>query len=105
MQLLMSSIRKAAPTSDLRTAIETLQRALLDPDADADLVEAAHTTIKNAQASSAPIVARWITDYLHGIASGTGVNDVQQAVVDLARNFKLPSPDTPPRIGEQGTLF
>lgn len=90
---------------DLRQAVETLLFAIGDPEADRTELAAAHRTVLSATSWAAPVIARWVETFVADIAQAEGPADVERAVLDLSRNFKLPVPRRVAAFGEQGVLF
>lgn len=89
----------------LRHAIETLQRAVVDPEADGEAVSLAHQNIQQARLVAPPVVSQWIDTYLESLSNAEGGSDVTAAVQRIAEQFKLPLPERPLTVWEQGRLF
>lgn len=90
----------------VRRAVETLQYAVVDPQADREVVSLAHQIIKQAQpAAPLVVVSQWIDTYLQELSNACNGCDVVAAVHRLAQHFKLPPPDPPLTVWEQGRLF
>ena len=89
----------------VRQAVETLQCAVVDPQADREVVSLAHHVIKQAQPAAPLLVSQWIDSYLMALSNARGGCDVVLAVQCLAQHFKLPPPEPPLTVWEQGRLF
>lgn len=89
----------------VRQAVDTLQCAVVDPQVGREVVSLAHQIIKQAQVAAPLIVSQWIDSYLEALSSARDRCDVVAAVLHLAQHFKLPLPERPLALGEQGRLF
>ena len=89
----------------VRQAVETLQCAVVDPRVDGEVVSLAHQIIKQAQHAAPLVVSQWIDSYLEALSNAGGGCDVVAAVQRLAQHFKLPPPEPPLTVWEQGRLF
>ena len=89
----------------VRQAVETLHVAVVDPQADRQVVSLAHQIIKQAQPAAPLVVSQWIDSYLVALSNARDRCDVVFAVQRLAQHFKLPPPEPPLTLWEQGRLF
>jgi hypothetical protein len=105
MQFLMRTTHTGYNALAVRRAVETLQRAVIDPHVGREVVSLAHQIIKQAQPAAPFVVSQWIDTYLQELLNAGGGCDVVAAVQRLAEHFKLPPPEPPPPVWEQGRLF
>lgn len=105
MQFLMRTTHTGYNAVAVRRAVETLQCAVVDPQADREVVSLAHQIIKQAQPAAPLVVSQWIASYLVALSNARGGCDVVLAVQRLAQHFKLPPPQPPLTVWEQGRLF
>lgn len=105
MQFLMTTTHTGYNAVAVRRAVETLQYAVVDPQADREVVSLAHQTIRQSQPAAPLVVSKWIDTYLQELVNAGGGCDVVAAVQHLAEHFKLPPPERPLAVWEQGRLF
>jgi hypothetical protein len=105
MQFLMRTTQTGYNAVAVRRAVETLQCAVIDPHVGREVVSLAHQIIKQAQPVAPVVVSQWIDTYLQELRNAGGGCDVVAAVQRLAEHFKLPPPEPPPPVWEQGRLF
>lgn len=101
----MTTTHTGYNAASVRQAVETLQCAVVDPQADRQVVSLAHQIVKQAQLLAPLVVSQWIDNYLEAMANPCGECDVVAAVQRLAQHFKLPPPEAPLTVWEQGRLF
>lgn len=89
----------------VRQAVETLQCAIVDPHVACLVVSLAHQTVRQSQPAAPLVVSNWIDTYLQELVNARGGCDVVAAVQHLAEHFKLPPPERPLAVWEQGRLF
>jgi hypothetical protein len=105
MQFLMTTTHTGYNAVAVRQAVETLQVAVVDPQVGHEVVSLAHHVIKQAQLAAPLVVSQWIDSYLVALSNARGGCDVVAAVQRLAQHFKLPPPEPPLTVWEQGRLF
>jgi hypothetical protein len=105
MQFLMTTTHTGYNAVAVRQAVETLQVAVVDPQVGHEVVSLAHQIIKQAQPAAPLVVSQWIDSYLVALSNARGGCDVVAAVHRLAQHFKLPPPEPPLTVWEQGRLF
>ena len=101
----MSRAVPAPTTQEIRDAVTTIHAGVHDPDADPIAIAAAHTLLARARDTSHPPVQVWLDTYLDDGTTAHGPDVFRDAVLDLARHFKLPPVGRRLSPGEQGTLF
>ena len=105
MQFLMTTTHTGYNAVAVRRAVETLQCAVVDPQVGREVVSLAHRIIKQAQPAAPLVVSQWIDHYLQELLNAGDACDVVAAVQRLAEHFKLPPPEPPLIVWEQGRLF